>query len=357
MIWVSIWMKMALTQDMTNDWKTGVRINAQFWEGWMSSTAFVQSSRSNPWWLLCGSLYKSISAKSYGWFWLLALFLKVPEDLIRFCATLHSLHPGYLATQLYPILCDPTGKSLPGPSVHGILQARTLEWVAMPSSRGSSWPRDLSQLSCIVSRFFSVWATREDFLTSSVSSVVRSCPTLCDPMNRSTPGLPVHHWLPEFTQTHVHQVGDAIQPSHPLSSPSPPAFNLSWHRTTAQTPTPRQAAVRLSSTTHLKYQNCQENKHILWVVPLKLKVDPTAPSYFTNLALSQGFKLYPTDPYSDHDWNNDFELPDIMCFSFFSFSFFWKSFQWILEKLRSLAQSRHSATGKGGTALLQSVNR
>ena len=53
------------------------------------------------------------------------------------------------------------------------------------------------------------------------SSVTQSRPTLCDPMNRSTPGLPVHHQLPEFTQTHVNQVGDAIQPSHPLSSPSP----------------------------------------------------------------------------------------------------------------------------------------
>jgi len=54
------------------------------------------------------------------------------------------------------------------------------------------------------------------------SSVAQSCPTLCNPMNCSTPGLPVHHQLPEFTQTHVHRVGDAIQPSHPPSSPSPP---------------------------------------------------------------------------------------------------------------------------------------
>ena len=54
-----------------------------------------------------------------------------------------------------------------------------------------------------------------------LSSVTQSCPTLCDPVNCSTPGLPVHHQLPEFTQTHVHQVGDAIQPSHPLLSPSP----------------------------------------------------------------------------------------------------------------------------------------
>ena len=57
------------------------------------------------------------------------------------------------------------------------------------------------------------------------SSVAQSCPTLCDPMNRSTPGLPVHHQLPEFPQIHVHRVSDAIQPSHPLSSPSPPAPN------------------------------------------------------------------------------------------------------------------------------------
>ena len=58
------------------------------------------------------------------------------------------------------------------------------------------------------------------------SSVAQSCPTLCDPMDCSMPGLPVHYQLPEFTQTHVHWIGDAIQPSHPLSSPSP-AFNLS----------------------------------------------------------------------------------------------------------------------------------
>ena len=65
---------------------------------------------------------------------------------------------------------------------------------------------------------------------SSVSSVTQLCPTPCDPMNYSTPGLPVHHQLPEFNQTHVHWVSDAIQPSHPLSSPSPPALNLSQHQ-------------------------------------------------------------------------------------------------------------------------------
>ena len=62
------------------------------------------------------------------------------------------------------------------------------------------------------------------------SSVAQSCLTLCGPMNRNTPGLPVHHQLPEFSQTHLHWVGDTIQPSHPLSSPSPPALNLSQHQ-------------------------------------------------------------------------------------------------------------------------------
>ena len=61
------------------------------------------------------------------------------------------------------------------------------------------------------------------------SSVTQSCLTLCDPVDCSTPGIPDHHQLPEFTQTHAHWVHDAIQPSHPLSSPSPPTFNLSQH--------------------------------------------------------------------------------------------------------------------------------
>ena len=65
---------------------------------------------------------------------------------------------------------------------------------------------------------------------NTVSSVTESCLTLCEPMNCSTPGLPVHHQLPEFTQTHVHRVGDAIQQPHPLSSPSPPAPNPSQHQ-------------------------------------------------------------------------------------------------------------------------------
>ena len=68
------------------------------------------------------------------------------------------------------------------------------------------------------------------FRSDQIRSVAQLCQTLCDPMNCSTPGLPVHHQLPEFTQTHVHWIGDAIQPSHPLSSPSSPTFNLSQHQ-------------------------------------------------------------------------------------------------------------------------------
>ena len=92
---------------------------------------------------------------------------------------------------LRPVDCNP-----PGSSVHGIFQAR--------------------------------------IRTDQIRSVAQSCPTLCDPMNCCTPGLPVRHQLPEFTQTHVHRVSDAIQPSHPLSSPFPPAPNPSQHQSLFQ---------------------------------------------------------------------------------------------------------------------------
>ena len=113
--------------------------------------------------------------------------------------------------------------SLPGSSAHGILQARILEWVAISFSRGSFQPRNRTRVSCTVGRFFTDWAMREATSSQKIhqfSSVSQSCPTLCDTVNCSMAGLPVHHQLPEFTQTHVHWVGDAIQPSHPLSFPS-----------------------------------------------------------------------------------------------------------------------------------------
>ena len=74
----------------------------------------------------------------------------------------------------------------------------------------------------------------ENCLSDQIRSVAQSCPTLCDPMNRSTPGLPVHHQLLEFTETHIHWVSDAIQPSHPLLFPSPPAPNPSQHQSLFQ---------------------------------------------------------------------------------------------------------------------------
>ena len=77
----------------------------------------------------------------------------------------------------------------------------------------------------------SYWLTTgRQYVKLQFSSVSQSCLTLCDPMNRSTPGLPVRHQLQEFTETQVHRVSDAIQPSHPLSSPSPPAPNPSQHQ-------------------------------------------------------------------------------------------------------------------------------
>ena len=78
------------------------------------------------------------------------------------------------------------------------------------------------------------WKVEQSHESDQIRSVAQSCPTLCDPMNHSTPGLPVHHQLPEFTQTHAHRVSDAIQPSHPLSSPSPPAPNPSQHQSLFQ---------------------------------------------------------------------------------------------------------------------------
>ena len=117
------------------------------------------------------------------------------------------------------------------------LQTRTLEWVAILFSREFPWPRDWTWVSCISGRFCTIWAFREArYVFSSVqfSSVAQSCLTLCDPVDHSTPGFPVHHQLPEFTQTHVLRVSDTIQPSHPLSSPSPPASNPSQHQSLFQ---------------------------------------------------------------------------------------------------------------------------
>ena len=107
----------------------------------------------------------------------------------------------------------------------------------LPIIPGISWfPTFAFQPPMMKRTSFGGISSRRSCKSSSdkIRSVAQSCPTLCDPMNRSTPGLPVHHQLPEFTQTHVHRVSDAIQPSQPLSSPSPPAPNPSQHQSLFQ---------------------------------------------------------------------------------------------------------------------------
>ena len=121
--------------------------------------------------------------------------------------------------------------SLPVSFIHGIFQARVLEWVAVSFSKGI-FPTQGSNLGLLHCAWILYHVSYQG--SPQFSSVAQSCPTLCDPMNRSTPGLPVHHHLPEFTQTLVHRVGDAIQPSHPLSSPLPPASNPSQHQSLFQ---------------------------------------------------------------------------------------------------------------------------
>ena len=112
-------------------------------------------------------------------------------------------------------------------TVHGILQARILEWVAVYSFRGSSQPGIEPSFPASQAWFFTIWATRYDRMFSSVAQL---CPTLCNPTDCSTPGFPVHHQHLKLAQTHVCRVGDAIQPPQPLSSPPPSALNLSQHQ-------------------------------------------------------------------------------------------------------------------------------
>ena len=105
------------------------------------------------------------------------------------------------------------------------------------------------------------------FCTQSVSSVSQSCPALCNPMNRSTPGLPVHHQLPKSTQTHVHRVGDAIQPSYPLLSPSPPAlksFPASGSFQMSQLFTSSGQSIRVSASTSVLPVNTQYWSPLRW---------------------------------------------------------------------------------------------
>ena len=106
------------------------------------------------------------------------------------------------------------------------------------SGQRSKWNQEHGSrlnFSCRETNTFSLWERRRVKMESvQFRSVAQSCPTLCEPMSHSMPGLAVHHQLPEFTQTHVHWVGDAIQPSHSLSFPSPPASHPSQHQSLFQ---------------------------------------------------------------------------------------------------------------------------
>ena len=113
--------------------------------------------------------------------------------------------------------------SPPGSSVHGISQARILEWVAFLFPSPGDFPNPGIEIvfPALQADFFYCWAT----LLAQFNPVAQSCPTLCNPMDCSTPGFPVHHQLPELAETHVHRVSDAIQPFYPLSSlPLLPSF-------------------------------------------------------------------------------------------------------------------------------------
>ena len=130
-------------------------------------------------------------------------------------------------------LCNPIICSPPGSCARGISQARIPERVATSFSRGIFLTHGSNlHLQCLL-----LWQANSLPLSHQgvqFSSVTQLYTTLCEPMNRSTPGLPVYHQLPEFTQTHIHRVSDVIQPSHPLSSPSPPAPCTSQHQSLFQ---------------------------------------------------------------------------------------------------------------------------
>ena len=127
-------------------------------------------------------------------------------------------------------LCDTRGYSPPGSFVHGISRVRILQWVAIPFSRGSSWPRDQTHTSCIGRRILYRWATGKPCKLLCFCSVHKLCLTLWDPMNLSMLGFPVLHCLLEVIQTHVHWVGDAMQPSHPPFLPFHHVLSLFQHQ-------------------------------------------------------------------------------------------------------------------------------
>ena len=133
----------------------------------------------------------------------------------------------------FPIYCIISGET--SFFISDLLESiKTTKYFKFKLSAWTAFPAQISHpiypWFLLSQRFFTSLIIRSD----QIRSVAQSCPTLCDAVNRSTPGLPVHHQLLEFTQTHVHWVSDAIQPSHPPSSPSPLAPNPSQHQSLFQ---------------------------------------------------------------------------------------------------------------------------
>ena len=160
----------------------------------------------------------------------------VPSNHFTLCRPLFlpsSIFPSirvFSNESVLPIRCPKYSASVSVPPMN-IQDRFPLGLTRLISLQSKGLSRVFSNTAVQKHQFFGAQLSYTPTVTSiQFSSVAQSCPTCCDPMNHSTPGLPVHHQLPDFTQTHVHRVGDAIKPSHPLSSPSPPAPNLSQHQ-------------------------------------------------------------------------------------------------------------------------------
>ena len=168
----------------------------------------------------------TVSAKKWDEIWNDVYFTLPETSQIK-----SSLAPGTVQWDTdQPLLLAAENKSYVSPYFSGlsvwVVSSSSLEWF---NWKGCKWFERWRKNKTSVTAWWG-FCPHHISIFVQFSSVAQSCPTLCDPMNRSTPGLPVHHQLLEITQTHVHRVSDAIQPSHPLLSPSPPSPNPSQHQ-------------------------------------------------------------------------------------------------------------------------------